>query len=67
MHLEQLEMATAARNSGGIVMVQVDEIVENGSIHPQMVTVPSTLVDYVILGHARKHRAALHRGTPAPC
>ena len=26
MHLEQLEMATAARNSGGIVIVQVDEI-----------------------------------------
>lgn len=50
MHLEQLEMATAARNTGGIVMVQVDEIVENGDIHPQMVTVPATLVDYVILG-----------------
>ncbi|HIU25692.1 MAG TPA: hypothetical protein IAC50_04290 [Candidatus Copromorpha excrementigallinarum] len=50
MHLEQLEMATAARNSGGIVMVQVDEIVENGTIHPQMVTVPSTLVDYVVPG-----------------
>lgn len=50
MHLEQLEMATAARNTGGIVMVQVDEIVESGELHPQMVTVPSTLVDYVILG-----------------
>lgn len=50
MHLEQLEMATAARNTGGIVMVQVDEIVETGNIHPQMVTVPATLVDYVILG-----------------
>lgn len=50
MHLEQLEMATAARNSGGIVIVQVDEIVESGDLHPQMVTVPSTLVDYVVLG-----------------
>ena len=50
MHLEQLEMATAARNTGGIVMVQVDEIVESGELHPQMVTVPSTLVDYVVLG-----------------
>ncbi len=50
MHLEQLEMATAARNTGGIVMVQVDEIVESGDLHPQMVTVPSTLVDYVVLG-----------------
>ncbi|MDO5414589.1 MAG: CoA-transferase [Bacillota bacterium] len=50
MHLEQLEMATAARNSGGIVMVQVDEIVESGDLHPQDVIVPATLVDYVILG-----------------
>ena len=50
MHLEQLEMATAARNSGGIVMVQVDEIVETGDLHPQDVIVPATLVDYVILG-----------------
>lgn len=50
MHLEQLEMATAARNSGGIVMVQVDEIVDSGDLHPQDVIVPATLVDYVILG-----------------
>lgn len=50
MHLEQLEMATAARNTGGIVIVQVDEIVDSGDLHPQMVTVPSTLVDYVVLG-----------------
>lgn len=50
MHLEQLEMATAARNSGGIVMVQVDEIVESGDLHPQDVIVPATLVDYVVLG-----------------
>ena len=50
IHIEQFEMAAAARNSGGIVMVQVDRIVDHGGIHPQMVTVPSTLVDYVIQG-----------------
>lgn len=50
IHIEQFEMAAAARNSGGIVMVQVDRIVECGDIHPREVTVPSTLVDYVILG-----------------
>ncbi len=50
IHIEQFEMAAAARNSGGIVMVQVDRIVGHGEIHPQMVTVPSTLVDYVIEG-----------------
>ena len=66
MHLEQLEMATAARNSGGIVMVQVDEIVENGSIHPQMVTVPSTLVDYVILGTPENTGQHFIEGLPRP-
>lgn len=50
LHIEPFEMAAAAKNSGGIVIVQVDEIVEHGCIHPQMVTVPSALVDYVVLG-----------------
>lgn len=50
IHIDQLEMAAAARNSGGIVMVQVDEIVPRGSIHPQKVTVPGCFVDYVIKG-----------------
>lgn len=50
LQLEQLEMAAAAKNSGGIVMVQVDEVVPGNSIHPQNVTVPANLVDYVIEG-----------------
>lgn len=50
LHIEQFEMAAAAKNSGGIVIVQVDEIVEHGCIHPQLVTVPSAVVDYVVLG-----------------
>ena len=66
MHLEQLEMATAARNSGGIVIVQVDEIVESGAIHPQMVTVPSTLVDYVVLGSAGNTGQHFIEGLPNP-
>lgn len=66
MHLEQLEMATAARNSGGIVMVQVDEIVETGKLHPQMVTVPSTLVDYVILGSPGNTGQHFIDGLPDP-
>lgn len=51
LHIEQLEMAAAARNSGGIVMVQVDQVVEHGQIHPQNVTVPSALIDFVIVGN----------------
>lgn len=41
--------ATAAHNSGGIVIAQVKRVVEEGSIHPLMVEVPGALVDYVVL------------------
>jgi propionate CoA-transferase len=41
--------ATAAHNSGGIVIAQVRRVVEAGSIHPLMVEVPGVLVDYVVV------------------
>lgn len=50
VQLEQLEMAAAAKNSDGIVMVQVDEVVPVGSIHPAKITVPANFIDYVIEG-----------------
>jgi propionate CoA-transferase len=56
IHIEQLEMAEAAHNSGGIVMVQVDKVVPAGEIHPQQVTIPGSLVDYVIEGRPENSR-----------
>ena len=50
IHIEQYEMAAATRNAGGRVFVQVDSKVPAGSIHPQKVTVPANMVDYVIVG-----------------
>ena len=70
LHIEQFEMAAAAKNSGGIVMVQVDEIVEHGQLHPQMVTVPSALVDYVILGdpeNSGQHFIGNRKPVPSWC
>ena len=53
--LEQLELAMAAKNSGGIVICQVKEIVQNGQIHPKNVQIPFGLVDYVVLAEDKYH------------
>lgn len=41
-------IAAAARVNGGIVLCQVEDIVERGSLTPKEVLVPSTMIDYVV-------------------
>lgn len=53
--LEQLELATAARNTGGIVIAQVEGVVQNGSLDPTKVLVPGALVDYIIVAEPIYH------------
>lgn len=48
----ELEIAAAVHNSGGIVIVQVENIVQRGSIHPRKVRIHSSLVDYVVKASA---------------
>ena len=47
---EQLEMAAATRNSGGIVVVQVEKVVTRNSLKPHDVKVHSSMVDYIVEG-----------------
>jgi acyl CoA:acetate/3-ketoacid CoA transferase len=47
--LGMVDLALAARNSGGIVICQVKRTTEAGSIPAQRVHIPSTLVDYVVV------------------
>lgn len=47
--LELISMAQAAKSSGGIVIVQVERIVKNGSMHPMNVKVPGIVVDYIVV------------------
>ncbi|SLN44285.1 Acetate CoA-transferase YdiF [Roseovarius albus] len=47
--LDVLAQAMAAHNNGGLVIAQVERIVENGSISPKDVKVPGLLVDCVVL------------------
>jgi propionate CoA-transferase len=47
--LDALAQAMAAHNNGGIVIAQVERIVEAGSIKPKNVKVPGILVDCVVI------------------
>lgn len=47
--LEILSIAQAVKSSGGIVIVQVERVVANGSINPKDVKIPGIIVDYVVV------------------
>lgn len=47
--LEALSVATAAKNNGGKVFVQVKRKLKRGSIPPKEVKIPGILVDYVVV------------------
>lgn len=53
--LEALPIAQAAKNSGGIVIAQVEYVAKAGSLHPKQVKVPGALVDYVVIAKPENH------------
>jgi propionate CoA-transferase len=54
--LENLSMATAAKNSGGIVIAQVKRIAKRGTLNAQHVKIPGILVDHIVLAKTEYHK-----------
>lgn len=53
--LESLSIATAAKNSGGFVIVQVERIAERGTLNARQVKIPGILVDCVVVSRPENH------------
>src|SRR5215470_4801384 len=53
--LEALAIAMAVRNSGGVVIVQVERIADRGSLNPRQVKIPGVLVDCVVVAKPEHH------------
>ncbi|MFO8113498.1 MAG: CoA-transferase, partial [Desulfosalsimonadaceae bacterium] len=55
LNLESLAMATAARNSNGFVIVQVERIAEKGTLNARHVKIPGIMVDCVVVADPENH------------
>ncbi len=53
--LENLSMAQAVKNSGGIVIVQVERVTTERILSPQAVKLPAALVDCVVVARPENH------------
>jgi propionate CoA-transferase len=48
-NLEMLTVAQATKAQGGIVIVQVENLAQAGSLNPKLVKVPGVYVDYIVV------------------
>lgn len=55
MTLDALAMAMAVRNSGGIVIVQVERLAERGTLNARHVKIPGIMVDCVVVAKPENH------------
>ncbi|WP_097026236.1 acyl CoA:acetate/3-ketoacid CoA transferase [Clostridium peptidivorans] len=53
--LEAVSIAQAAKNSGGIVIAQVQSVVKSGTLDPKLVKIPGIYVDAVVVAKPENH------------
>lgn len=53
--LDSLSIAQAVKNSGGKVILQVEGIVEKGTLDPRMVKIPGIYVDAIVVAKPENH------------
>ena len=53
--LESLAIATAAKNSNGFVIVQVERIADRGTLNARQVKIPGIMVDCVVVSQPENH------------
>ncbi|MCB2228701.1 MAG: acyl CoA:acetate/3-ketoacid CoA transferase [Desulfarculaceae bacterium] len=55
LSLESQAIAMAAKNSGGVVIVQVERVAREGTLRAKDVKIPGILVDYVVVSRPEHH------------
>ncbi len=53
--LESLAIASAVKNSGGIVIVQVERIAQKGTLNARSVVIPGIMVDHLVVSRPENH------------
>jgi propionate CoA-transferase len=53
--MECLPLAQAAKNTGGIVIAEVEYVAQAKSLHPKRIQVPGVLVDYIVVAEPDEH------------
>ena len=57
--LEATSVAQATKNTGGIVVVQVEKVAKTGALDPRLVKIPGIYVDYVVVADPADHQQSL--------